>query len=279
MKNLIFFLYSVFLGGIVMAQNFSNDFVLVPSGSFMMGSAVTEDWRENDEMQHEVYIDSFYIGQTEVMQEEYERVMKKNPSEFRGKNLPVENVSFLDAVEYCNEKSKLENLTPCYSINGQKVTWNKNANGYRLPTEAEWEYACRAGTKTPFNLEKSLDDDDANFYGHYPYQIEQNYFDSSKLEAQPGTYRGHTVSVKSFKPNKWGIYDMHGNVAEWCFDNYAKYSVVESKNPVCDNGSSTRIVRGGGWNDFAKHMRSAYRSSIPQDDIFSSRGFRIAKNK
>ncbi len=91
-----------------------------------------------------------------------------------------------------------------------------------------------------------MDADDANFYGHYPYQIEQNYFDSSKLEAQPGTYRGHTVSVKSFKPNKWGIYDMHGNVAEWCFDNYAKYSVVESKNPVCDNGSSTRIVRGGG---------------------------------
>lgn len=80
MKNLIFFLYSVFLGGIVMAQNFSNDFVLVPSGSFMMGSPATEDWRENDEMQHKVYIDSFYIGQTEVMQEEYERVMKKNPS-------------------------------------------------------------------------------------------------------------------------------------------------------------------------------------------------------
>lgn len=140
MKRFLIFLFFVFLGGIVMAQSFSGDFVLVPSGNFMMGSAVTEDWRENDEMQHKVFIDSFYIAKSETTQEEYERVMKKNPSQFRGKNLPVENVSFLDAVEYCNEKSKFENLTPCYSINGQKL------RGIKTQTATDFQQKLNGNT-------------------------------------------------------------------------------------------------------------------------------------
>ncbi len=111
--------------------------------------------------------------------------MNKNPSRFSGKNLPVEMVSWLDAVKYCNARSKKEGLTPVYKISGRKVTWNQKANGYRLPTEAEWEYACRAGAATPFNTKTSISTKEAN-YGDYPYEIEDNYFNEDKLETKPG---------------------------------------------------------------------------------------------
>ena len=192
--------------------------VKINGGTFSMGSPESEEWRGNDETKHIVTVSDFYISPYEVTQAEYASVMGSNPSNFKGDNLPVESISWYDAIAYCNAKSEKEGLTPVYTIDGESVTWNREADGYRLPTEAEWEYACRAGTYTPFNTEKVPGADTCNFYGHYPYGIEDNYFNQEELETKPGQYRQTTVAVNSFSPNKWGLYNMHGNFGEWCWD-------------------------------------------------------------
>mgnify|MGYP002869383023 CR=1 FL=1 len=160
-----------------------DDFVFVKGGKFLMGSPESENWRSDDELQHKVILTDFDIARYEVTQSEYESLTGENPSTFKGAKLPVENVTWLEAVKFCNLRSESEGLTPAYKIDGDSVTWDLSSNGYRLPTEAEWEYSCRAGTQTPFNLEHSIGADEANFYGHYPYEIEENYFDDEVLEA------------------------------------------------------------------------------------------------
>ena len=246
-------------------QSVNDGFILINGGTFKMGSPDTENWRINDEMQHEVRVSSFYIDPYETTQESYEQLVGSNPSSFIGKEFPVDNISWLDAVQYANARSEAEKLTPAYTIMDGEVRWDRNANGYRLPTEAKWEYACRAGTDTPFNMEKSLSADDANFYGHYPYEIEENYFNDSVLEARPGEYRQTTVSVGSFEPNAWGLYDCHGNVNEWCWDYYGEYDIAQTNDPTGAETGTRHIYRGGGWNDFAKNMRSAYRAAGQAD--------------
>ena len=171
----------------------TNDLILINGGTYLMGSPETEMQRETDEVQHEVTVSDFYIGRYEVTQKEYEDVMGENPSNFEGENLPVENVTWYEAIEYCNKLSEKEGLTPVYTIDGENVSWDRSANGYRLPTEAEWEYAARAGTTTPFNTENSISDEEANYYGHYPYGIEENYFTQENLETEPGEYRQTTL--------------------------------------------------------------------------------------
>ena len=255
----------------------SDNFVLVKGGTFKMGSPESENWRSDDETQHEVTVSDFYISRYEVTQAEYKSLMNDNPSNFQGDELPVENISWLEAVKYCNARSEKENLTPVYVIEGNKVTWNTEADGYRLPTEAEWEYACRAGTTTPFNTENSISPNEANYYGHYPYEIEENYFSQNKLTTKPGIYRGETLKVGNFNPNKLGLYDMHGNVAEWCWDIYAPYDLTSSKNPIGPSEGTRRVNRGGAWNDFAKNMRSAYRAATPQENKSFNLGFRLAR--
>ena len=173
----------------------SKDFVLIEGGTFQMGSPETEAWRSADETQHTVTVSGFYMSKYELTQKEYEEITGNNPSNFSGENLPVENVSWLDAVAFCNARSEKEGLTPAYTIDGQKVSWDRSANGYRLPTEAEWEYACRAGTTTPFYMENSPSAEEANYYGHYPYEIEDKYFSQENLQVQPGEYRQTTVAV------------------------------------------------------------------------------------
>ena len=276
MRNEFFILALMFVFLLASGAWANDEFVAVKGGKFLMGSPESENWRSDDELQHEVFINDFYIARHEVTQSEYKSLMGENPSNFYGMNNPVENVTWLEAVLFCNAKSETEGLNPAYKIEGNKVIWDLSSNGYRLPTEAEWEYACRAGTSTPFNIEHSIGADEANFYGHYPYEIEENYFSQSKLSTKPGIYRSETLEVGSFKPNKLGLYDMHGNVGEWCWDIYGPYDVNINENPTGPESGTRRVNRGGGWNDFAKNMRSAYRAAAPQELRLYNVGFRLA---
>lgn len=253
-------------------------FAKIQGGTFQMGSPETEDWRSSDETLHSVTVSSFYMGVYEVTQKEYQEITKNNPSNFEGDNLPVENLTWYEAVNFCNARSEKEGLEKVYTVDGQNVTWNRSADGYRLPTEAEWEYACRAGTETPFNTETSISPEESNYFGHYPYLIEENYFSQEKLDTEPGEYRETTVSVDSFSPNQWGLYNMHGNVGEWCWDYYGAYVDGKQVNPVGAEEGTRRIYRGGGWNDFAKHIRSAYRASSPVDRSSVAVGLRLVRN-
>lgn len=254
------------------------NFVKIQGGTFQMGSSENEAWRSEDETRHTVTVSDFYMSRYEVTQAEYEAVMGNNPSNFKGSDLPVENVAWLDAAAYCNARSEQEGLTPAYSIDGQNVSWDRSADGYRLPTEAEWEYACRAGTDTPFYMENSPSAQEANYYGHYPYMIEENYFSQDNLVVQPGEYRQTTVAVGSFAANPFGLYDMHGNVGEWTWDIYGEYPLETQTDPAGPVNGFRRVYRGGGWNDFAKNMRCAYRAMMDQDKSSFNVGIRLVRN-
>ena len=278
---------SLFLGAITMATAAattfsapSADFVLINGGTFQMGSSIAEDWRSNDETQHRVTVAPFYMAKYEVTQKRWREVTGKNPSNFSGDNLPVESVTWLEAVEFCNALSRRDGRTPAYTVadGDATVSWNRTANGYRLPTEAEWEYAARAGTTTPFYSHKVPGADEVNFYGHYPYQIEQNYFNDEVLETRPGVYRGKTVAVGSFAPNPNGLYDIYGNVGEWCFDYYGDYGTAAQTNPTGAASGTRRVYRGGGWNDFGKNLRSAYRAAMQQTSGAYNVGIRLVCN-
>lgn len=268
------------------AVQLPEEFVRIQGGTFQMGSPETESWRSEDEVQHTVTVSDFYMSAYELTQAEYQEIMGENPSSFSGEDLPVENVSWLDAVSYCNARSEREGLTPAYTVNGSDITWDRSADGYRLPTEAEWEYACRAGTITPFNTETSISAEESNYYGHYPYEIEDNYFSQGNLTTKPGEYRQTTVAVTSFSPNPWGLYNMHGNVGEWVWDYYGAYAVangsaagdVEQTDPTGAETGTLRVYRGGGWNDFAKNMRSAYRAALAEDKGSFNIGIRLVRN-
>lgn len=255
-----------------------DNFVYIQGGTFTMGSPDEEVWRSEDEIQHTVTVSDFYMSPYEVTQKEYEEIMGENSSTFTGEQLPVENVTWFEAVRFANAKSEKEGLEPVYEIDGEQVTWNRSSNGYRLPTEAEWEYACRSNTTTPFNTETSISDEEANYYGHYPYQIEENYFSQGELETQPGIYRETTIEVGSFEPNQFGLYDMHGNVSEWVWDYYGEYPAAETTDPTGPEIGTSKVYRGGGWNDFAKNLRSAYRATLPANKQSISVGIRLVRN-
>ena len=259
-------------------ENVNDGFVLIQGGNFQMGSPNSENWRIDDETQHSVSVNSFYIAPYELTQKEYQQIVGKNPSEHIGDNLPVENVSWLDAIVFANLKSLTNGFRPAYEITEKSVIWDKSANGYRLPTEAEWEYAARAGTSTPFHTPIAVGADDANFYSNYPYEIEENYFNAGKLKTKPRTSRYQTIAVGSFKPNAWGLYDMHGNVNEWCWDFYGKYDTQVIDNPTGIAAGTRHIYRGGGWNDFGKNLRSAYRAAAQSGYKSHNLGIRLVRN-
>jgi formylglycine-generating enzyme required for sulfatase activity len=212
------------------------------------------------------------MGKYEVTQKEYQEVMGTNPSNFKGDlpaqagNLPVEQVSWYDAVEYCNKRSQKEGLTPAYTINGTNVTWNRNANGYRLPTEAEWEYACRAGTVSPFSTGNNITTSQANYDGNYPYN------NNAK-----GEYRQKTTPVGSFQANPWGLHDMHGNVWEWCWDWKGDYPSGAQSDPVGASSGSNRVIRGGSWGNLGRNLRSADRGSYTPSNRNYIIGFRLVR--
>ena len=257
------------------AADVNDGLVLVSGGTFQMGSPTDEPWRGNDEVAHEVTVSDFYLAPMEVSQQEYNATMGSSGD---AGNVPATGVTWYDAIAYCNALSTKAGLTPAYTIDGENVTWDRAANGYRLPTEAEWEYACRAGTTGPFNLGHSPSAEEANYYGHYPYEIEGNYFDQDVLEVKPGVYRGEPIASGSFAPSAWGFFDMHGNVAEWVWDRYGAYDTAAASDPTGPEAGSLRVNRGGGWNDFAKNLRSAYRASLTPTSTSPSVGFRVARN-
>jgi formylglycine-generating enzyme required for sulfatase activity len=251
----------------------ANDFVLIKGGMFTMGSPAQELDRIADEVQHRVTVSDFYIAKSEVSQREYNQLVGNNPGNFKGDTLPVENVTWFDAIRYCNARSAKEGLAPAYTVSGTAVTWNRAANGYRLPTEAEWEYVCRAGTTTAFNSGAQMSDSDANFNNSYGYNTDA----SGRVI---GVYRQKTTPVNSFKANGWGLFDTHGNVWEWCWDWYGEYAAsgaTPEENPTGAMAGTYRINRGGGWNDFPKHIRSAYRAATPPDNGSFNLGFRLAR--
>ena len=218
-------------------------------GTFLMGSPDTEKLRHRDEgPQRQVMITrTFYMGICEVTQKQYEVVMGANPSQFRDRpRNPVERVSWNDAVAFCRALSR------------------KTAKTVRLPTEAEWEYACRAGTATPFSTGQTISTDQANYSGYYVYG-----------RGRTGAYRQKTVRVASFKPNAWGLYDMHGNVWEWCSDRQGPYQKADTQGPKGRRPDRGRVLRGGSWFVNPRHCRSAFRYYLRPDVRNHSIGFRV----
>lgn len=264
--------------GSVETVTVDDHFILLEGGTFSMGSPAEERQRQEDETRHEVTVGSFYMNPYEVTQEEYEVVMGENPSFFSGENLPVENVTWYNAITYCNRLSENCGLTPVYTVEDNTVSWDRSANGYRLPTEAEWEYAARGGTDTIYHFGNQVHSDYANFEGSYPYLIEENYVSHQNPEVVTSQNRGTTIAVNELAPNAFGLYHMHGNVAEWCFDYYGEYDVENNVNPTGAASGSLRVNRGGGYNDFGKHLRSAYRSATNPVDADQNLGFRICRN-
>ena len=246
-------------------------FVRINGGVFTMGSPSSEQGRTSEESpQFQVTVSAFYMARHPVTQTEYERVRGENPSGFRGAQLPVEQVDWFDAIEYCNKRSLMEGLRPAYTVDDDtgSVSWNREANGYRLPTEVEWEYACRAGTTTPFSTGNEITSAQANFDGTNPY--------NSNMK---GENRQRTTTVGSFQPNPWGLYDMHGNVFEWCWDWYGRYASGGMQyDPAGPARGTSRVYRGGSWKSNMLQLRSAYRYNAPPSGSGDSTiGFRVAR--
>ncbi len=227
------------------------EFVLIPAGRFVMGSPHDEVGREAQEVQHEVEITrSFYLGRTEVTQQQWRQVMGENPSTFTecGPDCPVEEVNWLQASEFLDRLG---------AVNGEI---------FRLPTEAEWEYACRAGTTTAFHSGDVLSTDQANYDGDPP------------VAGFPGGIdRGRTLPVATFEPNAWGLHDMHGNVWEFTRDWHCPYQLDEVIDPLgrCDSG--LRVIRGGSWHFGADSARCALRYTHTSIDRGPSLGFRALR--
>lgn len=222
-----------------------NNFVWIKPGSFMMGAISGMPDPSYDEFAHLVVLTKgFWICIYEVMQSDYEMVMKSNPSLNRGDSggaLPVEQVSWLDAVEFCRR----------YTLREQAARRISERQIYRLPTEAEWEYACRAGS----------------------VEIYSGDLESSAWYYQNSDNRTHRVTTK--RPNPWGLYDMHGNVWEWCADWYSNYPRTTVVDPTGPTNGSTRVARGGSFNDPEKFLRSSQRVAWPDTMKAHSVGFRI----
>jgi formylglycine-generating enzyme required for sulfatase activity len=219
------------------------ELVLIPAGEFTMGTPASEAERGGDEVPHRRQIrQPFYLGANEVTQAQWRKVMGSNPSAFRGDDLPVEQVSWEDCQQF---------LT-------------KVGGGLRLPSEAEWEYACRAGTTTPFAFGTTIMPAQVNYDGNYPYG-----------RASKGLYRERTVAAGSLPSNAWGLHEMHGNVMEWCQDGYEAYPGSGTEEPA--RAAGARVLRGGGWSGHAIFCRAASRLRSVPGDRSNFVGLRLAR--
>ena len=239
------------------------EMVRLPAGSFVMGDAKGAP----DEKPHKVSVDAFYIDKYEVTQEQFRKLIGADYSRWKDPKAPTEQITWSAAVKYCNARSRAEGLTPCYDTKTWKC--NFSANGYRLPTEAEWEYAARAGTTTRW------------FFGNSAASLRSFAWTKENSGGRPR-------EVGKKLPNPWGLYDIYGNVAEWCNDFYQPdyYQKSPAKNPRGPASGDKRVVRGGSWNSLASDCRSAYRGAedpayadicIGYYDVYGFRCVRKAK--
>jgi formylglycine-generating enzyme required for sulfatase activity len=241
--------------------------IQIPAGDFLMGSPANEPERSADEgPQYSVRLDGFLLGQTSVTQAQWQQVagwpklkldLSAIPSRFKGARRPVEQVNWLEAMEFCRRLSE------------------RSGHTFSLPSEAQWEYACRAGSTTPFAFGDSITPELANYNGNFTY-----------ANGPKGQFRGETTDVASFPANAWGLHDMHGNVWEWCLDywhpTYASAPTDgsawldgEGLNPE-NNSGKRRLLRGGSWFDSPRSCRSAHRRLLDRPDGASdSVGFRV----
>jgi formylglycine-generating enzyme required for sulfatase activity len=233
------------------------DFVYVQGGTFRMGSPNGD----NDERPvHDVTVRGFYMGKHEVTQREWAEVMGANPSNWKGDDLPVETVSWHDAIEYCNKRSLREGLVPAYRGSGNSVTCDFTASGYRLPTEAEWEYAARGGANGAYLTYEYSGSNSAGGVGWYD-----------------GNSGGRTHPVGMKLPNDLGLFDMSGNVWEWCWDWYGEYPAGARTDPAGPASGSARVLRGGSWYNSAGILRSANRGNDTPSFRGSNYGFRLVR--
>ncbi len=264
-------------------------FSYIPSGAFKMG--LTGDLQTGGipAAVHVVQLrHGFYMARKETIQKDWNRLMGNHPSNFKSPHRPVERVTWFDAVIYCNRLSIERNLKPCYysdekyyhifegtpPVRSGTVFWNRRANGYRLPTEAEWEYACRAGSGKHYSWGNQWNC--ANGMAENDTVASEDdcvrYYIRHKL--QPDA----TAIAGSFPPNRFGLFDMHGNVAEWCWDWAANYDMRWSVDPIGPKTGKYRIVRGGSWNDLAKNCASGARGIMEPGERDSMTGFRVCRN-
>jgi formylglycine-generating enzyme required for sulfatase activity len=241
-----------------LAKGIAITMVQIPAGSFQMGSPDTEAERESNEgPQHRVELQSFFLGQTPVTQAQWQAVanwpqvelkLNPDPARFKGANRPVEQVSWKEAMEFCRRLSQRSKLV------------------YTLPSEAQWEYACRAGTTTPFAFGDTLTPGLANYDGNYTYG-----------SGPKGQYRQQTTEVGSFAGNAWGLQDMHGNVWEWCLDPWhdSYRGALADGSAWTAGGGISRLLRGGSWRLHPAICRSAYRSGIHPGIRDGLIGFRV----
>ena len=227
----------------------------VPGGTFTMGSSQGYDIEMPE---HAVSLSAFRISIYEVTQREWEALMGYNPSAFRGEELPVHQITWYEAVEFCNQKSKAENLNPAYVLEGLSVRWDSSADGYRLPTEAEWEYAARGGgTGSARNYPGGSKPEDLAWF-------------AGNSQNEP-----HEVGQK--RPNALSLYDMAGNVAEWCWDWFESYG-RSARNPQGPATGTRRVARGGAWGSHDDDLRVTNRGSMPPELSHATVGFRVARN-
>ncbi|MFM8278194.1 MAG: caspase, EACC1-associated type [Cyanobium sp.] len=245
-----------------LAPNLELTLLQIPKGQFEMGSPDNEAGRDNDEgPQNKVQLASFLLGQTPVTQAQWQEVagwpkvtieLNPQPSRFEGANRPVERVRWHEAMEFCHRLRQ------------------RTGHSFTLPSEAQWEYACRAGTTTPFAFGETITTDLANYDGNYTYATEPQ-----------GTYRQNTTDVLSFPANAWGLHDMHGNVWEWCLDTWhsSYQGAPDDGSPWYDkqgeNSIASRLLRGGSWICDPRGCRSAYRYGLHSDVHFGDVGFRV----
>ncbi|WP_371718254.1 formylglycine-generating enzyme family protein [Anabaena sp. UHCC 0204] len=236
------------------------EMIYIPGGTFLMGAPKIEVDSDDDERpQHYVTVKPFYLGKYTITQEQWEKVvyscptiedwLDPHPSYFKGDKLPVEQVSWYDAVEFCARLAK------------------KTGRQYRLPSEAEWEYACRAGSAKPFAFGDTITTDVVNYDGNYTYG-----------NAPKGKYRVQTTAIGTFPPNAFGLYDMHGNVLEWCADSWHdSYEDAPSDGSawINENDNQHRLLRGGSWNHYPEWCRSATRNRLAPDVRNGLVGFRV----